>query len=118
MNSKFNTNTYENTLKELLRYGITVYSVGVGSAGLNRKFTRLQAYANDTGGDIYYAAKRASLERLYARVTEEARNTYTLGYVPRGNNRAKEYHTVEVRVRRPGLNIRTREGYFSGLLPH
>lgn len=118
VNSKFNTNTYENTLRELLRYGITVYSVGVGSAGLNRKFTRLQSYANDTGGDIYYAAKRASLEQLYARVTEEARNTYTLAYVPRGNNRAKEYHTVEVRVRRPGLNIRTREGYFSGLLPH
>lgn len=117
VNSKFNTNTYENTVQELLRYGISVYSVGVGSAVFNRKFTRLQSYANDSGGDIYYAAKRSSLEPLYAKVTEEARNTYTLAYVPRGNNRAKEYHTVEVRVKRPDLSIRTRQGYFSGPLP-
>lgn len=117
VNSKFNTNTYENTLQTLLRYGISVYSVGVGSAVFNRRFTRLQAYANDTGGDIYYAARRSSLEPLYAKITEQARNTYTLAYVPRGNNRAKEYHAIEVRVKRPDLNIRTREGYFSGPLP-
>ncbi len=118
VNSKFNKNTYENTVQDLLRYGISVYSVGVGKAVLNRKFTRLQSYANDTGGDVYYASNRTSLESLYSRITEEARNTYTLAYVPRGNNRAKEYHTVEVRVLRPGLNIRTREGYFSGALVH
>jgi len=118
VNSKFNTNTYENTIQDLLRYGVSVYSVGVGSAVFNRKFTRLQSYANDTGGDIYYAARRSSLEPLYAKVTEQARNTYTLAYIPRGNNRAKEYHTVEVRVKRPDLNIRTRQGYFSGPLPH
>lgn len=117
VNSKFNTNTYENTVQTLLRYGISVYSVGVGGAVLNRKFTRLQSYANDTGGDVYYAARRSGLEPLYAKITEEARNTYTLAYVPRGNNRAKEYHTIEVRVKRPDLSIRTREGYFSGPLP-
>lgn len=116
VNSKFNTNTYENTVRELLRHGISVYSIGVGNAMFNRKFTRLQSYANDTGGDIFYAGKRGSLEKLYSRVTEQARNTYTLAYVPRGNNRSKEYHTVEVRVRRPDLTIRTREGYFSGPL--
>ena len=118
VNSKFNTNTYENTVQQLLRYGISVYSIGVGSAVFNRKFTRLQSYANDTGGDIYYAAKDRSLEQFYKRITEEARNTYTLAYIPRGNNRAKEYHAVEVRVKRPNLSIRTREGYFSGPLPH
>src|SRR5262249_28276577 len=30
-NGKTNTNTYGNTVKELLRYGISVYSIGVGS---------------------------------------------------------------------------------------
>jgi hypothetical protein len=76
----------------------------------------LQSYANDSGGDIFYAGKRGALEHLYSRVTEQARNTYTLAYVPHGNNRSKEYHTIEVRVRRPDLTIRTREGYFSGPL--
>ena len=116
-NGKTNRNTYENTVKELLRYGISVYSLGVGGGFFERKFSRLQSYAHDSGGDVFYAAKRNSLEELYSRVTEQARNQYTLGYNPRGNNKTKDYHTVEVRVRREGLSILTREGYYSVTSP-
>jgi len=113
-----NVNTYDNTVKELLRYDIAVYSIGVGSGYFERRFSRLQSYAHDSGGDVYYAAKRNGLEELYSRVTEQARNQYTLGYNPRGNDRTKERHTVEVRVRREGLDVRTREGYYSAIGPH
>ena len=116
-NSKTNTNTYGNTVKELLRYDIAVYSIGVGSGYFERRFSRLQSYAHDSGGDVYYAARRNGLEELYSRITEQARNQYTLGYNPRGNDRGKEYHTVEVRVRREGLDVRTREGYYSAIGP-
>jgi Ca-activated chloride channel family protein len=112
-NGKGNRYTYGNTVKDLLRYGVSVYSLGVGGGVYERKFSRLQSYAHDSGGDVFYAAKRNSLEGLYSRVTEQARNQYTLGYNPRGNDRAKDYHTVEVRVRREGLDVRTREGYYS-----
>jgi Ca-activated chloride channel homolog len=112
-NAKNNKYKYETVLKELLRYNISVYSLGVGSGFLERKFTRLQSYAHDTGGDVYYAARRNSLEELYSRVTEQARNQYTLAYAPTGNDKTKDYHAVEVRVKRAGLNILTREGYFS-----
>ena len=115
-NAKNNKYNYETVLKELLRYNISVYSLAVGGGYLDRKFTRLQSYAHDTGGDVYYAAKRNSLEELYSRVTEQARNQYTLAYAPQGNDKAKDYHPVEVRVRRPGLHIITREGYYSALL--
>jgi VWFA-related protein len=114
-NSKNNVNSYSNTVKELLRYGISVYSIGVGSGYYERKFSRLQSYAHDSGGDVYYAAKRNSLEQLYSRVAEQARNQYTLGYNPHGNDRTKDYHSVEVRVHREGLDVRTREGYYSAI---
>ncbi len=114
-NGKTNVNTYSNTVKELLRFDIAVYSIGVGSGYFERRFSRLQSYAHDSGGDVYYAAKRNGLEELYSRVTEQARNQYTLGYNPRGNDRTKEHHTVEVRVRREGLDVRTREGYYSAI---
>jgi Ca-activated chloride channel family protein len=116
-NGKTNRNNYTNTVKDLLRYGISVYSVGVGGGFYERKFSRLQSYAHDTGGDVYYAAKRNSLEGLYSRITEQARNQYTLGYNPRGNDRGKDFHSVEVRVRREGLSITTREGYYSVTSP-
>ncbi len=111
-NAKNNKYDYDTVVKELLRYNISVYSLGVGKGFLDRKFSRLQSYAHDTGGDVYYAAKQKALEELYSRVTEQARNQYTLAYSPQGNDKTKDYHQVEVRVRRPGLNIITREGYY------
>ena len=116
-NPKYNTNSYKTAVKELLHYGISVYSVGAGSAYFDRKFSRLIDYAHDSGGDVYFAVKRNTFEELYSRVTEEARNQYTLEYSPHGTDPGREHHTIEVRVARDGVNILTREGYFAGALP-
>lgn len=113
-----NTHDYKSTVKELLRYGVSVYSVAVSSAYFERRFSRLVDYAHDSGGDVYFAAKRSTMEELYSRVTEEARNQYTLAYSPAGTNRALDYHTIEVRVKREGLSVDAREGYYAGAAPH
>jgi Ca-activated chloride channel family protein len=114
---KYNTNTFDSTVRELLGHNISVFGVGVGSAFYDRRFERLSEYAHATGGDIYYAISRESMEELYSSISEEARNEYTLAYVPRNTDRAKEYHDIEVRVRRPGLKIVTRNRYYSGAIP-
>jgi VWFA-related protein len=111
---KYNTNTYDNTVKEVVAHSISVFAVGVGSAFYDRRVERLSEYAHATGGDVYYAAKKESLQDLYSRVTEEARNEYTLAYVPRDIKNAKEYHDVEVRVKREGLTVLTRNRYYTG----
>jgi Ca-activated chloride channel family protein len=112
---QFNRYTYPDTLETLLHDNISVYSLAVGHS-LKRKFSRLVNYANDSGGDIYYAVYSAAMERLYSRITEEARHEYTLAYVPRGNNRNSSYHNVEVRTTREGVTIKTRQGYYTGPL--
>jgi VWFA-related protein len=115
--AKFNTNSYSNVVKELQRNNIAVFSVAVGGAFFERKFTRLTEYTKATGGDTYYALKRGTMEELYSRITEEARHQYTLAYSPAGTDRGADYHTIEVRVEREGLNVTAREGYYtSGLL--
>ena len=112
---QFNRHTYSDTLKTLLHDNVSVYSLAVGHS-LKRKFSRLVNYANDSGGDIYYAVQSAAMERLYSRITEEARHEYTLAYVPHGNNRNASYHKVEVRTTREGVTIKTRQGYYTGPL--
>jgi len=112
---QFNRHTYADTLEALLHDNISVYSLAVGHSA-KRKFSRLVSYANDSGGDIYYAAQSAAMERLYSRITEEARHEYTLAYVPHGNNRNASYHEVEVRTTREGVTIKTRQGYYTGPL--
>ena len=113
-NPKVNSNKYDVVIKDLLRYEISVYGVGVGAAVFNRRFERLAKYAKDSGGDVYYGLKSRDMEELYSRVTEEARNQYTLVYSPAGTDRNAEYHSIEVRVKRTGLNILTRQGYYTG----
>jgi VWFA-related protein len=117
-NAKNNTHKYDETLKKLLSADISVYAVGVGEANLNRGITFLgnnilAKYAHATGGDIFYGGvSRENLEELYGRVSEQARNQYTIAYSGAKTDRSKPYHTIEVRVKRPGLGLLTRDGYY------
>jgi len=117
-NAKNNTHNYNDTLKLLLSADISVYSVGVGEANLNRGITFLgnnilAKYAHSTGGDIFYGGiSREELEALYSRVTEQARNQYTIGYSGAHTDRSKPYHSIEVRIKRPGLSLLARDGYY------
>jgi hypothetical protein len=92
--------------------------LAVGSNSFHRKFTTLLNYANDTGGDIFYAAKRDALEKLYSRIMEQARHEYTLAYRPRGNDRTSNYHVVEVLTTREGLFVKSRPGYYTAQVPN
>lgn len=112
-NSRNNTAKYSDAMRVLLSADISVYAIGVSEAVLNRGTSALAKYAHATGGDAFYAPTRGDLENLYGRAFEQARNQFTLAYSPRGTDRSREYHAIEVRVARAGLEILTREGYFS-----
>jgi Ca-activated chloride channel homolog len=121
---KFNKVSFEDVIKALLHENISVYSIAVPTAYLDRKVSPIDRqrsplirYADHSGGEVYHATKEQSFGEFYARLTEEARNQYTLAYVPRGTDPAAEYHTIEVRVKREGLDIKTREGYYAGQVP-
>jgi Ca-activated chloride channel family protein len=121
---KFNKVGYDDVIKALLHDNIAVYSIAVPTAYFERKISPIDRersplirYADHSGGEIYHATKEHSFEEFYSRLTEEARNQYTLAYVPRGTDAAAQYHSIEVRVKREGLNIKTREGYYAGEIP-
>jgi len=122
-NSRQNKHTFNETVRQLLAGDVSVYSISVShtipvptSVGKSlvgeRGLAALQKYAAGTGGDTFFAAKQPELERLYSDVTEEARNEYTLTFQPSGVQKDHDFHPIEVRVRRPGLNVLTRQGYY------
>jgi len=115
-NSHSNSHTLDQTLQLLLNSDVSVYSISVGHAFLQKESTRLEKYAQTTGGDTFYAAKDRGLERLYSSVTEQARNQYTLTFGPQDIQKDKDFHSIEVRIRRPELDVTARQGYYqSGL---
>ena len=115
-NDRNNKWSFNNTLQLLLANNISVYAIAVDSSADILKLQRpgrLAQYANPTGGDVFSATKQRDLERMYSALTEEARNQYTLAFDPTKTNGKGNYHTLEVRVERPGLSVTARQGYFA-----
>ena len=108
-----NHHTYEATIAAILHTDISVYSLAVGSTSFKHRFSRLRSYANDSGGDTYYAEKSGDMEKLYSKIAEQARREYSITYTPAGNKQGSQYHTIEVRTARPGIQVKTRQGYYT-----
>ncbi len=82
-----------------------------GRAGRTRFF--MTSVAEATGGEAYFPPSPGSLKNVYARIAQELRTQYNLGYVPRrdGNDRRWRRVTV-VPLNHAGLLVRHRPGYF------
>jgi VWFA-related protein len=121
-NSKNNHHTFDETLRMLLEADVSVYSISVtrsvpfGKAVAQRGIAAIDRYASQTGGDTYFSSKDADLERLYSDITEQARNEYTLTFYPSEANRGQDFHSIEVRIERPGLNVTARSGYYQSAI--
>jgi VWFA-related protein len=112
VDAKTNTYNYDQTLALLLSSDVSVYAIGTDAALLRRGASPLSRYARATGGDTYFVSNQAALSHAYSQIAEEARHQYTLSYVPMGTDRTQNYHSIEVRVERPGLEILSRDGYY------
>ena len=66
--------------------------------------------AGETGGFVTTVEPGENLTTKFRRVLEDFRSSYVLYFTPRGVDRAGA-HTLEVRVKRPGVDVRARRGY-------
>jgi VWFA-related protein len=116
---------YAQVLRVLLSNAIAVYGVEVGDPSLplvrdlekiNAPFSGygnlLPRYAKKTGGDVFAEFDSNAVETAYARVTQEARNQYTLGYNAKSTGPGNSYRSIEVIVHRPGLKVHAKDGYY------
>ena len=71
----------------------------------------LPKYAAATGGQVFPAFNRSTIEQAYSELTREARNQYTIGYNTRATP-SSTYRIIEVRVDRPSLKVAAKDGYY------
>jgi len=70
------------------------------------------------GAEPYPELSRNAIEDAYGQITNEARNQYTLGYSPAPTTGSSAYRTVEVLVRKKGLKVSAKDGYYAIPLAH
>jgi VWFA-related protein len=118
--------SYNDALKLLLTNNIQIYALGVDTAAIPvyEKLARarlphfgtgniLPKYVSATGGQLITEFSRDAIEQAYAQLTGQARNQYTIGYTPTNvTPTSAPYRSIEVRVRRPGLRVYAKDGYY------
>lgn len=115
---------YDDVKRVLLANNIAVYALGVDTAAIPiyDKLNRVRVpgfgygnilpkYVSDTAGYMSAEFDRNSIEQAYARITDVARNQYTLGYTTRATP-SSAYRTIEVKVHRPNLTVYAKQGYY------
>jgi VWFA-related protein len=77
---------------------------------LRRSHDSLRVLAENTGG--FAALDSNGLSTAFDRIVRENSTYYLLGFSP-VNVSDRRYHTLKLRVKRPGLRVRSRPGYFA-----
>ncbi|MDP9052717.1 MAG: VWA domain-containing protein [Acidobacteriota bacterium] len=73
----------------------------------------LTTLARRTGGRVFEPSLGAALDRAFDQILRDLRTQYLLGYYPRAVPLTKErFHSLEIAVRQPGLQIKARNGYY------
>jgi len=77
----------------------------------------LQDLASRSGGRLFHAATLGNAVDAFAKVADELRHQYVLGYYPSNRTRDGVYRRIRLTVDRPGVKIRARNGYRAGTPP-
>lgn len=108
----------DKAIKAALAVNAVIYTVdmsGIDMGGRDRMQNQgaLKKFAEKTGGYFISTENGMALRNALRSIVDELRGQYTLAYSPSPAKNDGKWHTLEVRVSRPNLTIRTRQGYNS-----
>lgn len=103
-------------LDSAMAVGASIYAVDMtatdGNATRNAQTAAmLKHFAEKTGGRFVATPGGPALRDAFSGIAEELSNQYTIAYRPSKLNRDGKWHTLEVKVSKPDLVVRTRKGY-------
>src|SRR5450759_2557374 len=91
-------------------------TVGVGRSSLENELRlsqdSLRTLSDETGG--FAAVNSNDFSTAFDRIVQDNSAYYVLAYYPpTSDKRDNKFHKIDVRVTRPGLTVRARQGYAS-----
>jgi Ca-activated chloride channel homolog len=114
--------TFEDVLDLARRSETAIYAIGLmeENAGGQSKGFREATYAlrqltNDTGGRAFFPADVKTLGTVYGQIYDELSSQYTIGYTSKNSRRDGAWRRLVIRIARPNVTARTKQGYFAPL---
>ena len=98
---------------EMTGLPIDAESVGLGAYALQDELRdqqqSLRTLAEETGG--FASVSSNDFSNAFKRIVDENSSYYVLGYYPTNEKRDGRFRRIEVRLKRPGLEVVARKGY-------
>ncbi len=73
----------------------------------------LRQLSESTGGHVFTVSATLGLREIFARISQDLRLQYELGYVPPSDVQPNSYHRLDLRTRQRGLTVQARKGFFA-----
>jgi Ca-activated chloride channel family protein len=108
---------YDEVLDLAKRSETAIYAIGLRQSGTRRDFKEaefvLRQLSQETGGRVFYPTSVTELPTIYDQIAVELASQYSIGYISKNPLRNGAWRRISVRVARPGLQGRTRQGYYA-----
>jgi hypothetical protein len=91
--------------------GLAIKAEGKQSEELFQAHAAMLDIADKTGGKAYY--NRNDIDDALGDGIEDGSTYYMIGYYPQNKNWDGRFRKIEVKMRRPGIKLRYRTGYFA-----
>jgi Ca-activated chloride channel family protein len=109
---------YEDVLDLAKRSETAIYAIGLRESGMGRPQFKeaefvLRQLASETGGRAFFPGSVVELPKIYEQISEELSSQYSLAYSSKNPMRDGAWRRILVRLSKPGLTARTRQGYYA-----
>lgn len=110
--------TRETALRAALDACVSIYAVDLvdentPNARVGMARNTLKSFAEKTGGRYLGDHGGGDLFNALRQIVEELSHQYTLGYYPKSDRHDGKWRSIEVRMARPRIEARTRQGYYA-----
>lgn len=109
----------DKALKAALAANATIYTVDMsptesgGSRPPIQSQGALKNFAEKSGGKFVATPGGVAMREAFKNIVEELGTQYTLGYQPATNAKDGKWHSIELKISKPDVQVRTRKGYNS-----
>jgi Ca-activated chloride channel family protein len=108
---------FDQVLDLAKRSETVIYSIGLRQGEIARREFKeaefvLKQLSSETGGKAFFPTDARELQKIYQSIWDELSSQYAIAYSSSNPKRDGAWRRIQVRIAKPGLTARTKQGYY------
>jgi Ca-activated chloride channel family protein len=108
---------FDQVLDLAKRSETVIYTIGLRQGEIGRREFKeaefvLKQLSTETGGKAFFPTDARELQKIYQSIWDELSSQYAVAYSSTNPKRDGAWRRIQVRVVKPGLTARTKQGYY------